>query len=251
MRKLMLVVAVACCAALWRGPALAQDEDDREESQAKIEKKEKEFERQRKKLLEKCTVADDKVREIVIRSSGKKSKGTLILKCGPDGELVSVIDNGKLVSKKDFPRYRIQLDDAIGAIEIDELRPDLERLEKIIESRRISDEEKIEAIKEMIGELEDKESGAADLAREVYLAQLGVLGTKRMILGVPAIPGWLEACGDATTMTIRIREDGCYLNGKKLPKEMSDRLLELWKESKDIESDPDDEESGDAGAAER
>lgn len=251
MRTWIMVIALACCTALWQAPAAAQDEDEREEAQAKLEKKEKELERQRIKLLDKYEASNDKVREIVIRNSGKKSKGTLILKCGPDGELVSVIDNGKVVSKKDFPKYRIQLDDAIGAIEIDELRPDLERLEKILESRRTSDEEKIKAMKEMIRELDDKESDTAALAREVYLAQLGALGTKHMILGVPAIPGWLEVCGDAKTMTIRIREDGCYLNGKKLPKDMSDRLLELWKESKDIESDPDDEESDGAGAEDR
>lgn len=251
MKKWILVIALACCAALWQVPAAAQDEDDREEAQAKIEKKEKELERQRIKLLDKYEVSNDKIREIIIRNSGKKSKGALILKYGKDGDLISVIDNGKVVSKKDFPKYRIQLDDAIGAIEIDELRPDIERFEKIIESRRIGDEEKIKAIKEMIRELDDKESDTAALAREVYLAQLGVLGTKHMILGVPAIPGWFEVCGDANTMTIRIREDGCYLNGKKLPKDMSDRLLELWKESRDIESDPDDEESDGAGAEER
>ncbi|RJR30497.1 MAG: hypothetical protein C4574_02280 [Candidatus Latescibacterota bacterium] len=211
MKKLAILAAAVCMIAAAETPARAQSSD--EERQA----------------------ARDTLREIRIRNSGKHSKDVIILTYGKDGrDLVSVIDKGKIVSEEDFPKYRLRLDEALGAREIDEIRPHLEELERIIESRRRTNEEKIEALKEVMEELKNRETETAALARDFYIARLGALDAKRL-----ALEPWIVV-DSKNHLTIRIRKDGCYLNGKKLPDDLCERLLEIRDESRRLPEDEDE-----------
>jgi len=239
MRTLSTLIAAACMIAALQAPARAQRSErerqareerekarqEREESRNHLEREREEL---RKQLERERGAARDTFHEIRIRNSGKKSKDILILKYGKDDhDLISVIDNGKLIPKEDFPKYGVRLREALGAREIDELRPHLQELQEIIESRRRTNEEKIEALRQVIEELKDRESETAAFARDLYIARLSALDAKRFAFDPPIVLG----LDGKDRMTIRIREDGCYMNGKKLPADVCERLLEIRRSS--------------------
>lgn len=243
MRKLAILAAAVCMLASAETPArarssdvLAQSREEREKAGQEREEARKRLERElresRRHLEREREEARDTLREIRIRNSGKNSKDVIILTYGKDGrDLISVIDKGKIVSREDFPTYRLRLDEALGAREIDEIRPHLEELERIIESRRRTDEEKIEALKEVMEELKNRETETAARARDLYIAQLGALDAKRL-----ALDHW-TVVDSKNHLTIRIRKDGCYLNGKKLPDDLCERLLEIRDASRRLPED--------------
>lgn len=264
MKRLTILIAALCAAAALAVPARAQGSDEerqaREERERDREEREeiaRHIEREREGLrahLEKehmelrarlahahraarDALARDTLEEIRIRSSGKKSRDVLILRYGKDGrDLISVIDNGKIVSRKDFEKYRIRLEEALEAREIDELRPRLEELERILESRRRTDEEKIEALKEVIEEMKRRESETAVRARDLYIARLGALDGRRLAVDPLLLPE--SRAGDR--MTIRVREDGCYLHGKRLPDDLCERLREIHEAFRRLPHDEDE-----------
>ena len=112
--------------------------------------------------------ATSEIKELTIRNSGFRSRSTVVIRYqDKDKKIVEVIENGKSLPPSDFPRYESVMRKVLELPKINQLIPEIDEAYRRAESLGISEEAKLDQLKDLRRELETMDSDVARRYREL------------------------------------------------------------------------------------
>jgi len=168
--------------------------------------------------------------EITIRHSGLFSKKTTVIQYRPnDKVIIAVRENGKSVPKEKLEQYRQLLGEALEVSELQDLIPELDAANRTFESYRVPDHEKFEELQSVMRKLGGLESEFAKTQMELLQMR------KKLVafgVAIDEIQMELEEGGIdlSDNSKIVIRDRWLYVDGDRMPRELSDRCIAIFEE---------------------
>ena len=108
------------------------------------------------------------IKELTIRNSGFRSRSTVVIRYqDKDKKIVEVIENGKSLPPSKFPRYESVMRKVLELPKINQLIPEIDEAYRRAESLEISEEAKLDQLKDLRRELETMDSDVARRYREL------------------------------------------------------------------------------------
>lgn len=108
------------------------------------------------------------IKELTIRNSGFRSRSTVIIRYqDKDKKIVEVIENGRSLPPSEFPRYESVMHKVLELPKINQLLPEIDEAYRRAESLGISEEAKLDQLKDLRRELETMDSDVARRYREL------------------------------------------------------------------------------------
>ena len=108
------------------------------------------------------------IKELTIKNSGFRSRSTVVIRYqDKDKKIVEVIENGRSLPPSDFPRYESVMRKVLELPKINQLLPEIDEAYRRAESLVISEEAKLDQLRDLMSELETMDSDVARRYRQL------------------------------------------------------------------------------------
>jgi hypothetical protein len=171
-------------------------------------------------------------RRMTLKHSGLFSTKKTVIEYRPgDRTIVSVRENGRQVAEEDLDPYQRMLHEALEVSDLEELIPDLDAANEAFGIRGLSGLEDIEELDAVMGRLGEMESDFARVQLELLEARQKLA---RYRLFMDALNEELEKSDvDAWGYEIEITDGWLLVDGKRVPRDLSERCIALFEEITD------------------